>query len=58
MNAILSIIVCFAMLFSGGATLPAQPETATTRTLRNLTIAVDAAQPERHHRRGQRDAEP
>ncbi|MDY5219417.1 MAG: hypothetical protein SPH82_02410 [Eubacteriales bacterium] len=41
MNAILSILVCFAMLFSGGAALPAQPETATTRTLRNLTIAVD-----------------
>ena len=41
MNAILSILVCFTMLFSGGAALPAQPETATTRTLRNLTIAVD-----------------
>ena len=25
MNAILSILVCFAMLFSGGAALPAQP---------------------------------
>ena len=41
MNAILSIIVCFAMLFSGGATLPAQPETATVRTLRNLSITTD-----------------
>ena len=26
MNAILSILVCLAMLFSGGAALPAQPE--------------------------------
>ena len=41
MNAILSILVCFAMLFSGGAALPAQPETATTWTLRNLTISTD-----------------
>ena len=40
MNAILSILVCFAMLFSGGAALPAQPEAATTWTLRNLTIAT------------------
>lgn len=42
MNAILSIIVCFAMLFSGGATLPAQPETATVWTLRNLSVTTDA----------------
>ena len=41
MNAILSILVCIAMLFSGGAALPEQPETATVRTLRNLTIATD-----------------
>ena len=41
MNAILSIIVCFAMLFSGGATLPAQPETATVWTLRNLSFTTD-----------------
>lgn len=41
MNAILSIIVCFAMLFSGGATLPAQPETATVWTLRNLSVTTD-----------------
>ena len=41
MNAILSILVCFAMLFSGGAALPAQPETATTWTLRTLTISTD-----------------
>ena len=40
MNAILSILVCFAMLFSGGAALPAQPEADTTWTLRNLTIAT------------------
>lgn len=42
MNAILSILVCFAMLFSGGAALPAQPETATVRTLRNLSVTTDA----------------
>lgn len=41
MNAILSILVCIAMLFSGGAALPEQPETATVQTLRNLTIATD-----------------
>ena len=41
MNAILSILVCFAMLFSGGAALPAQPETATVWTLRNLSVATD-----------------
>ena len=41
MNAILSFIVCFAMLFSGGATLPAQPETATVWTLRNLSVTTD-----------------
>ena len=41
MNAILSILVCFAMLFSGGAALPEQPETATTWTLRNLSITTD-----------------
>lgn len=28
MNAFLSILVCIAMLFSGGAALPVQPETA------------------------------
>ena len=42
MNAILSILVCFAMLFSGGAALPEQPETATVRTLRNLSVTTDA----------------
>ena len=41
MNAILSILVCFAMLFSGGAALPPQPETATVWTLRNLSITTD-----------------
>ena len=41
MNAFLSILVCIAMLFSGGATLPAQPETATVRTLRNLSVTTD-----------------
>lgn len=42
MNAILSILVCIAMLFSGGAALPVQPETATVRTLRNLSVTTDA----------------
>ena len=41
MNAILSILVCFAVLFSGGAALPEQPETATTWTLRNLSVTTD-----------------
>ena len=41
MNAFLSILVCIAMLFSGGAALPAQPETATVRTLRNLSVTTD-----------------
>lgn len=40
MNAFLSILVCIAMLFSGGAALPAQPETATTWTLRNLSVTT------------------
>ncbi|MGN0184491.1 MAG: hypothetical protein ACI4AL_05175 [Aristaeellaceae bacterium] len=42
MNAILSILVCIAMLFSGGAALPEQPEAATVRTLRNLSVTTDA----------------
>lgn len=40
MNLILSYLVCIAMLLSGGAELPAQPETATVRTIRNLTITT------------------
>ena len=40
MNAILSFIVCIAMLMSPTGTLPAQPETATTWTISNLTIDV------------------
>lgn len=38
MNTLLSILVCIAMLCSGTGALPAQPETAVTWTLRNLTI--------------------
>ena len=41
MNTILSILVCIAMLFSGTTALPAQPETAVTWTLRNVTIGYD-----------------
>lgn len=40
MNAILSLIVCIAMLVSPTGVLPAQPETATTWTVSNLTIGV------------------
>lgn len=40
MNAILSFIVCIAMLMSPTGVLPAQPETAATWTVSNLTIAV------------------
>ncbi len=39
MNALLSILVCIAMLCSGGGAIPAQPETASTWTLSNLTIS-------------------
>ena len=38
MNFILSIFLCFALAFSGPAGLPAEPETATTWTIRNVTI--------------------
>lgn len=38
MNMILSVIVCFAMIFSGTGELPAVPETQSTWTIRNLTI--------------------
>lgn len=38
MNMILSMIVCLAMAFSGTAALPAVPETATTVTIRNITL--------------------
>ena len=41
MNTILSILVCFAMLCSGTTALPAQPETAVTWTLRNVTLDCD-----------------
>ena len=40
MNAILSFIVCIAMLLSPTGTLPAQPENAATWTISNLTISV------------------
>lgn len=40
MNAILSFIVCIAMLLSPTGVLPAQPETAATWTISNLTISV------------------
>lgn len=40
MNAILSIIVCIAMLAAPAGVLPAQPETAATYTVRNLTIGI------------------
>jgi len=40
MNAILSFIVCIALVLSPAGVLPAQPETATTWTISNLTIGV------------------
>lgn len=40
MNAILSLFVCFAMLFAGG-NLPAVPETATTETISNVSISYN-----------------
>ena len=40
MNAILSFILCFAMILSPAGALPAQPETASTWTVSNLTISV------------------
>ena len=44
MNTILSILVCIAMLCSGTGALPAQPETAVTWTLRNVTIDMNGEQ--------------
>ena len=41
MNMLLSMLVCIAMLFSGGAALPAQPETADVLTLSNITLTID-----------------
>ena len=41
MSFILSIFLCFALAFSGTAGFPAQPETATTVTVRNVTLTVD-----------------
>ena len=40
MSAILSILVCIAMLLGGGTALPAQPEPATVWTQRNMTIVA------------------
>ena len=40
MNAILSIMVCIAMLVSPTGVIPAQPETAATWTISDLTISV------------------
>lgn len=39
MSLILSFILCFALAFSGPAGLPAEPETATTWTIRNVTLS-------------------
>ena len=37
-NFILSIFLCFALALGGTAGLPAEPETATTWTIRNVTL--------------------
>ena len=39
MNFILSIILCFALALGGTGSLPAEPETAATWTIRNLTLS-------------------
>ena len=38
MSFILSIFLCFALAFGGAGSLPAEPETATTWTIRNLAV--------------------
>ena len=38
-NFILSIFLCFALALGGTAGLPAEPETATTWTIRNVTLS-------------------
>ena len=38
MSFIVSIFLCFALAFSGTGTLPAEPETATTWTVRNVSF--------------------
>ena len=38
MNFILSIFLCFALAFSGTGALPAEPETATTWTVRSISF--------------------
>ncbi len=40
MNTILSILLCIAMLFSGTSGMNASPETATTWSVRNLTLTL------------------
>ena len=41
LNLILSLFVCLAMSVSGVSALPAQPETATTTVVRNVTVGLD-----------------
>lgn len=41
MNLILSIFLCLAMALGGAAELPAEPESATTWTLRNVAVEAD-----------------
>ena len=41
MNMLLSLLTCIALLFNGGAALPAQPETANVLTLSNVTLSVN-----------------
>lgn len=41
MNFVLSILVCLAMVLGGNSALPAEPEAATTWTVRNLALTMD-----------------
>lgn len=40
MNAILSVILCLALLLGGGGGMGVEPETTTTWTLRNVTLTL------------------
>lgn len=40
MNVILSLVLCLAMLLGGGSKLPAEPETATTWTVRSAVLTL------------------
>lgn len=43
LNLLLSLLVCAALSVSGVSALPATPETATTTTIRNVTVGLDGS---------------